>query len=188
MIAAGPRSAWPLLLGSLIGWAASVTLLVEKFKSLTEPGYKPACSIDQTLSCSTVMESPTASMFGFPNPIIGVVGFSVFVTVAVLLVCGIALPRWFFGAMWFGLLLGVASICYLVWDAVFKIHALCPWCMVVWAVTPALLAIVTNVLWGRSRGLLQILVEWRWTLVAVFYAVVILIVYLQFQSYWNSKF
>ncbi|MGV9665740.1 vitamin K epoxide reductase family protein [Nocardia niigatensis] len=188
MIAAGPRSAWPLLLGALIGWAASATLLVEKFKLLTEPGYKPICSIDQTLSCSTVMESPTASMFGFPNPIIGVVGFSVAVTIGVLAVCGISMPRWFLGSLWFGLLLGVGAICYLVWDAVFEIRALCPWCMVVWTVTPALLAIVTYMLWGRSRGLLQILVEWRWTLVAVFYAVVILIVYIQFQSYWNSKF
>ncbi|MEC3951465.1 vitamin K epoxide reductase family protein [Nocardia sp. CDC153] len=188
MISAGPRSAWPLLLGALIGWGASVTLLVEKFKSLTEPNYKPMCSIDATLSCTTVMESKSASLFGFPNPIIGVVGFSVFVTIGVLLVVGISLPRWFFGGMWLGLLLGVAAIGWLVWDATFEIHALCPWCMVVWAVTPAMFAIVTGLLFGRSRGLLQILVEWRWTLIAIFYAVVILIVYIQFQSYWNSKF
>ncbi|AYF73490.1 hypothetical protein D7D52_06035 [Nocardia yunnanensis] len=188
MIAAGPRSAWPLLLGALIGWGASVTLLVEKFKSLTEPGYKPMCTIDQTISCTTVMDSKTASMFGFPNPIIGVVGFSVFVTVAVLLVVGISLPRWFFGGMWLGLLLGVCAIGYLVWDATFEIHALCPWCMVVWTVTPAMFAIVTGLLFRGARGPLRILAEWRWTLVAIGYAVIVLIVYLQFQSYWNDKF
>ncbi|WP_405486476.1 vitamin K epoxide reductase family protein [Nocardia sp. NBC_00511] len=188
MISAGPRSAWALLLGALIGWGASVTLLVEKFKSLTEPGYKPLCSIDQTLSCSTVMEAPSASMFGFPNPIIGVIGFSVMVTLALLLVAGISLPRWIIGGMWLGYLVGVAAIGWLVWDAVFEIRALCPWCMVVWAVTPALLAVTTGLLFGRSRGVWQIVVEWRWTLVAIFYAVVVLIVYIQFQSYWNSKF
>ncbi|MEV0461929.1 vitamin K epoxide reductase family protein [Nocardia tengchongensis] len=188
MISAGPRSAWPLLLAALIGWGASVTLLVEKFKSLTEPGYRPSCTIDSTLSCTTVMADKTASLFGFPNPIIGVVGFSVFVTIGVLLVCGISLPRWFVGGMWAGLLAGVAAIGWLVWDATFRIHALCPWCMVVWAVTPAMFAIVTGLLFGRSRGVAQIVAEWRWTLVAIAYAVIILIVYIQFQSYWNDKF
>ncbi|MFE4461427.1 vitamin K epoxide reductase family protein [Nocardia tengchongensis] len=188
MISAGPRSAWPLLLAALIGWGASVTLLVEKFKSLTEPGYRPSCTIDSTLSCTTVMADKTASLFGFPNPIIGVVGFSAFVTIGVLLVCGISLPRWFVGGMWAGLLAGVAAIGWLVWDATFHIHALCPWCMVVWAVTPAMFAIVTGLLFGRSRGVAQIVAEWRWTLVAIAYAVIILIVYIQFQSYWNDKF
>ncbi|GAB4589462.1 vitamin K epoxide reductase family protein [Nocardia sp. IFM 10818] len=186
MIAAPPRSAWPLLLGGLIGWGASVTLLVDKFKLFTDPGFQPLCNIDQVVACTTVMQSDQAAAFGFPNPIIGVVGFSVVVTLGVLAVAGIGFPRWIWGGLWFGLLLGVAFICWLIYEAVFNIRALCPWCMVVWAVVPPLLAIVTGQLWGKSRGFLQIVVEWRWTVVAVYYAVVILIVYIQFQDHWRS--
>ncbi|QLY32222.1 vitamin K epoxide reductase family protein [Nocardia huaxiensis] len=187
MISAPPRSAWPVLLLGLLGWGASVTLLVEKFKSLTDSGYKPLCSIDSVVSCTTVMDSSEAAFFGFPNPIIGVVGFSVVVTLGVLAVVGIGFPRWVWGGLWFGLLLGTVAVCWLIYHAVFTIHALCPWCMVVWAVVPPLLALVTGLLWGRSRGFVQVVVEWRWTMVAVYYAVVILIVYIQFQDYWSSK-
>ncbi|MET9491710.1 vitamin K epoxide reductase family protein [Nocardia sp. NPDC006630] len=186
IIAAAPKSAWPLLLGGLIGWAASVTLLVDKFKLYTEPGFKPLCSIDQTISCTTVMDSDQAAAFGFPNPIIGVVGYSVVVTLGVLAIANVGLPRWVWGGLWVGLAAGMGFIGWLIYQAVFLIHALCPWCMVVWAVTPLLLAVVTGQLWGNSRGVLQIVVEWRWTVVAIYYAVVILIVYIQFQDYWRD--
>ncbi|MFJ4653069.1 vitamin K epoxide reductase family protein [Nocardia sp. NPDC088792] len=188
IVSAPPRSAWALLIGALLGWAASVTLLVEKFKALTEPGYKPLCSIDQVVACTTVMDSKQASLFGFPNPIIGVVGFSVVVTLAVIAVCGIGFPRWMWGGLWLGLFAGIVAVVWLVYQAVFEIHALCPWCMVVWTVLPAMLAVTTNVLWGNSRGFVQVIVEWRWTLVALFYATIILIVYIQFQDYWDSRF
>ncbi|WP_067700761.1 vitamin K epoxide reductase family protein [Nocardia jejuensis] len=187
MVAAPPRSAWPVLLCGLIGWGASVTLLIDKFKLFTDPGFKPLCSIDQVVACTTVMQSDQAAAFGFPNPIIGVVGFSVVVTLGVLAVAGIAFPRWIWGGLWVGLLLGIGFIGWLFYQAVFRIHALCPWCMVVWAVTPILLAIVTGQIWGKSRGVIQVIVEWRWTLVAVYYAVMILIVYIQFQDYWRDK-
>ncbi|MFE6860648.1 vitamin K epoxide reductase family protein [Nocardia sp. NPDC057668] len=186
MISAPPRSAWPLLLGGLIGWGASVTLLVEKFKLFTDSSYVPSCNIDQVVACTAVMQSDQAAAFGFPNPIIGVVGFSVVVTLGVLSVAGIGFPRWIWGGLWTGLLAGMGFIFWLIYSAVFQIRALCPWCMVVWAVTPMLLVIVTGQLWGRSRGLLQVVVEWRWTVAAIYYAVVILIVYIQFQDHWRD--
>lgn len=184
IISAPPKSAWALLLGGLVGWFASVILTVDKFKLFTDPGFKPLCSIDQVMACTTVMESDQAAAFGFPNPIIGIVGFSVVVTLAVLAVSGGGFPRWMWASLWVGLVLGLAFICWLIYQAVFEIHALCPWCMVVWVATPALFAVVTGQLWGKSRGGLQIVVEWRWTVVAVFYAVVALILFLQFQDYW----
>lgn len=186
MSIAPPRAAWILLIGGLAGWLASVTLTVERFKLFTDPGYTPSCSINPILSCGSVMTTDQAAVFGFPNPLIGIVGFSVLVTLAVLSVAGVGLPRWIWGGLWLGLLLGVGFVCWLIFQSLYRIEALCPYCMVVWAVITPLLAVVTDQLWGGARGPLRILAEWRWTFVAVFYAVVLLLVFLKFQDYWLS--
>lgn len=51
------------------------------------------------LSCGSIMRTDQAEAFGFPNPILGVAGFAVIVTVGVVLVGGATLPHWF----WIGL-------------------------------------------------------------------------------------
>lgn len=180
------RSAWILLIGGLAGWIASVTLTVERFKLFMDPDYKPSCSINPILSCGSVMATDQAAVFGFPNPLIGVVGFSVLVTLAVLAIAGVGFPRWIWGGLWLGLLLGMVFIGWLIFQSLYRINALCPYCMVVWAATPVLLAVVTDQLWRDARGPLRIVAEWRWTVVVVFYAVVLVLVFLRFQDYWMS--
>ncbi|WP_107659619.1 vitamin K epoxide reductase family protein [Nocardia suismassiliense] len=186
MITAPPRAAWILLLGGLAGWLASVALTVERFKLFTEPGYTPSCSINPILSCGSVMVTEQAAVFGFPNPLIGIVGFSVLVTLGVLSVVGVGFPQWIWGGLWLGLAAGVGFVCWLIFQSLYRINALCPYCMVVWAVITPLLAVVTDQLWGGSRGPLRVLAEWRWTIVALFYAVVLLLIFLRFQDYWLS--
>ncbi|MBU3060749.1 vitamin K epoxide reductase family protein [Nocardia sp. NEAU-G5] len=186
MIAAPARSAWTLLVGSLAGWISAVILTVEDFKLLMNPAYKPSCNLNPIIACGSVMATHQARIFGFPNPIMGVVGFSVAVTIAVLAVAGIALPKWFWGGLWLGLVLGIVFICWLIFQTLYRIGALCPYCMVVWVFTPILLAVVTDQIWGNARGFVRILVEWRWTLVVVFYAIVLVMVFLRFQTYWMS--
>lgn len=186
MIAAPARSAWVLLIGSLAGWISSVVLTVDDFKLLLNPAYKPSCNLNPIIACGSVMVTHQARVFGFPNPIIGVVGFSVAITIAVLAVAGIALPRWIWGGLWLGLLLGIGFIGWLIFQTLYRIGALCPYCMVVWVFVPILLAVVTDQIWGNSRGALRVLVEWRWTVVVVFYAAVLVMVFLRFQTYWLS--
>ncbi|GAA5101406.1 vitamin K epoxide reductase family protein [Nocardia iowensis] len=186
MITAPPRAAWILLLGGLAGWLASVALTVERFKLFTDPGYTPSCSINPILSCGSVMVTEQAAVFGFPNPLMGIAGFSVLVTLGVLAVVGVGFPRWIWGGLWLGLALGVGFVCWLIFQSLYRINALCPYCMVVWAIITPLLAVVTDQLWGGSRGPLRVLAEWRWTIVALFYAVVLLLIFLRFQDYWLS--
>ncbi|MFI5781697.1 vitamin K epoxide reductase family protein [Nocardia sp. NPDC051570] len=188
MIGTPARSAWLLLIGGLAGWIAAVTLTVERFKLFENPDYHPSCSINPILSCGSVMATHQAQVFGFPNPMIGIVGFSVVVTIAVLAIAGVGLPQWFWGGLWLGLLVGMGFIFWLIFQSLYRINALCPYCMVVWVATPILFAVTTDQLWGASRGPLRILAEWRWTFVAVFYAVVVLLVFLRFQNYWLSLF
>ncbi|WP_198428656.1 vitamin K epoxide reductase family protein [Nocardia bovistercoris] len=186
MIDAPPRSAWLLLLGGLAGWLASVALTVERFKLLTDPGYIPSCSLNPVLSCGSVMVTDQAAVFGFPNPLIGVVGFSVVVTLGVLSVAAVRFPRWIWGGLWLFNLLGVVFVCWLIFQSLYRINALCPYCMVVWAIITPLLAVCTGVLWNGRRGPLGILAEWRWTIVALFVAIVLVLIFLRFQDYWLS--
>jgi uncharacterized membrane protein len=59
-----------------------------------EPGYVPTCSINPVLSCGSVMVTHQASIFGFPNPLMGIAGFAVVIVTGVLAVrC--RLPQWY---------------------------------------------------------------------------------------------
>ena len=69
---APPSAVWVLIAGA-VGLAAALTLTIEKIEILINPDYVPSCSINPVLSCGSVMITPQASAFGFPNPLIGIV-------------------------------------------------------------------------------------------------------------------
>lgn len=175
-----------LLICGAVGLAASIALTIEKIDLLENPNYVPTCNINPILSCGSVMSKHQASAFGFPNPIIGVPTFAVVVTTAVLVLAGIALPRWYWAGLALGSALGVTFIGWLIFQSLYRIHALCPYCMAVWAVTPIILVTAFRHIVAGMGGPLEILAEWRWTILAVYYAVVILLIFLQFQDYWLS--
>ena len=86
---------WILTAAGALGLAASLILTIEKFQLLADPSYRPSCSINPVLSCGSVMSSPQASIFGFPNSILGIVGFTVLLTTGIVtLTAAKALPQW----------------------------------------------------------------------------------------------
>lgn len=134
---------WLLALGGAVGLLAATALLVEKLRVLADPNHVPACSIDPVLSCGTVMTTPQAEAFGIPNPILGVIGFSVVTTVGIALVAGSRFPRWFWLGLQAGTVFGVVFVHWLTFQSLYRIGALCPYCMVVWAVTVPIFWYVT---------------------------------------------
>ena len=124
--------AWILVGCGLAGLAAAFALTLDKIRLLEDPGYVPACTIDAVLTCGTVMTSDQAEAFGFPNPIIGLVGFSAVLTLAIALVAGATLPRGIWLAIQAGLTFAVLFVHWLFFQSVYEIRALCPYCMVVW--------------------------------------------------------
>ncbi|TDW24477.1 vitamin K epoxide reductase family protein [Kribbella kalugense] len=127
--------AWLLLVGGSIGFVAAFVLTVERYKLLSNPLYVPSCSINSVLSCSSVMTSSQATAFGFPNPLLGIAGFAVVATIGVVLLTGAQLPRWFGLGLQLGATLAVIFVHWLMYQSIYRIGALCPYCMVVWAVT-----------------------------------------------------
>jgi uncharacterized membrane protein len=181
-------SAWWVLIAGVAGLAASVTLTIEKIKLLTDGNYVPSCSINPVLSCGSVMVTPQAQAFGFPNPLIGIVAFSVVVVSGVLAVTRVRLPRWYWVGLAAGTLLGVGFIHWLIFQSLYRIGALCPYCMVVWTVTIPLLVVVSAIALQPVRGSapLRTLYRWRWSVVAVWFTVLILLILVRFWNYWST--
>ena len=135
--AAPPFAGWIgwLLLGcGLVGAGASFVLVVERIALLENPFYVPSCSVDAVLSCASVMTSAQSELFGFPNPLLGLVGFPVVATVGVAAI-GRAAGRSLWLGLQVGTLLGVVFVHWLIGQSLYAIGALCPYCMVVWVVT-----------------------------------------------------
>lgn len=126
---------WFLLIAGLIGELASFVLMVEKIELLKDPNYVPTCSFNPVLSCGSVMDTPQAALFGFPNPMLGIVGFAMVAATGAALLAGARLAQWYWTLLWLGLTAGVVMVHWLIWQSLYTIGALCPYCMVVWAVT-----------------------------------------------------
>lgn len=75
-LGAGRAPAWILVVTGALGLLASFVITVDKFRLLEDPGFQPSCSIDSVLSCTNVMSSPQASVFGFANPLLGLAGYA----------------------------------------------------------------------------------------------------------------
>jgi hypothetical protein len=83
------------------------------------------------------MASPQAEVFGFPNPLIGLLAFPIVATSGVATRTGAVLPRWYWLALHTGATAGVVFVHWLIAQSLYRIGALCPYCMVVWVVTIA---------------------------------------------------
>jgi len=189
---AGPRVGRPsalwIVIAGVAGLASAFILTVEKIELLIDPTFVPSCNLNPVLSCGSIMVTHQASVFGFPNPLIGIVAFSVVVTTGVLAFAGVRLPQWYWAGLAMGTAFGVAFICWLIFQSLYRIGALCPYCMVVWAVTIPLLVVVASIALRPLAGnpALRVLYEWRWSIVALWFAAVILMIFVRFWSYWST--
>jgi uncharacterized membrane protein len=186
--AVGRASALWILLAGVLGLAAALTLTVEKIELLINPEYVPSCSLNPVLSCGSVMITPQASAFGFPNPLIGVVSFTIVVVTGVLALARVQLPRWYWTGLATGTLLGAAFVHWLIFQSLYRIGALCPYCMVVWAVTIPLLVVVASIAVQPSEAntVLRAVHSWRWSLVALWFTALVLLILVRFWDYWST--
>src|SRR5690242_4640793 len=183
-----PASAVWVLIAGVVGLAASLTLTVEKIEILINPDYVPSCSINPVLSCGSVMVTPQASAFGFPNPLIGIVAFTVVVVTGVLALANARSPRWYWAGLAGCTLLGVVFVHWLIFQSLYRIGALCPYCMAVWAVTIPLFVVAASVALQplRSNSVARVLYTWRWSLVALWFTALILMILVRFWDYWST--
>ena len=142
---------WFLVISSLIGFAASFELSIDKVKLLENPDAVLSCDFNPFFSCGNVMAFPQSQIFGFPNQFMGIAAFVVPLLIGLLFISRVQLPRWFLLGLNLGLLGGVVLVMYLFYSSIFAIGIGCPWCIVVWTVTIPMFCVVTgyNVLTGN---------------------------------------
>jgi uncharacterized membrane protein len=183
-----------LVLGGSVGLLAAAVLLVERFRLAEDPTYVPSCSVNPVLSCGSVMETWQASLLGFPNPVIGVAAFPVVITTGMALLAGATFGRWYWRGLQAGVLAGLALVLWLVVQSLAVIGALCPYCMVVWAVVWPLAWYVT--LRNAGSGVLgervaqarwvAVVREWHGLLLLLPYAALVLAITVRFWSFWTG--
>jgi len=183
------QTAWILVIGGIIGIFASIELIIQKIAVLSDPDFVPNCDINPILSCGSVISTEQASLFGFPNPVLGVIGFTIVIMFGALLFTGVELPRLMWLGLNFGALAGLVFVIWLVSQSLYAIGALCPWCMVVWAVTiPIFWQITTDNLASNrlslGKGLSEIIVTLKWILIAGSYLIIMALIFVRWQDFW----
>lgn len=176
-----------LLVTGAIGWFASMILLVERLRSLQNPGATLSCDISPFVSCGVLFDRWQASLLGFPNPILGVAGFVAPIAVAVGLLAGARFGAWYWRLFTIGVLAAWLFVTWLYTQSVYVIGVLCPYCMLVWAVTIPMWWYLLA--WGLKHGTLfgnrtrrvgQRLFTFTWVIVLANYAVIVLTILVQF--------
>lgn len=122
-----------MLVFGVIGLIVSFILSVEEIHLIKNPDAILSCSINVALNCSTVMQTWQASVFGFPNMLIGLMSYPIVITVAVVALTGAGkkLPRWFWNTATICYGLGAIFAYWLFFNSVYVIQVLCPWCLVI---------------------------------------------------------
>lgn len=123
---------------------ASFVLTVDEFYLLKHPDAILSCSFNMVMDCSTVMKTWQASLFGFPNMLLGLIGFAIVLTVAIIGYLDVKLPKNFLIAANAGFLGGIVFSEWLYYQSVFVIQVLCPWCLLVMLSTILIFATMTH--------------------------------------------
>ncbi|MER5882924.1 vitamin K epoxide reductase family protein [Streptomyces sp. NPDC001941] len=176
-----------LLLAGALGTFASAVLAYDRIQSLADPSYAPGCNINSVLSCGDVMDAWQSNVLGFPNTLLGIAGFAALGGLGVALVAGAAFPRWLWLAVQAGVTAAFVFVVWLISQCLFVIGALCPWCMLVWAVVLPLFWYVTlhclrTGVVRAPRPLVRTLTEYAWVGPVLLYGVVVVLVLARFGT------
>lgn len=164
------------LLTGLLGLWAAAALAIDYIRRLADEDYVASCDINPMVGCGLFLDSPAASAFGIPNIVVGIAAYPVVITLAIVLLGGGSLGVWMWRGLTLGTLFGIGFVTYLQYQAMFVLHGLCPWCLVIWAIMIPLFVHTLSQA-GRAgalgRGPWEAVAKNRWIIVALWYLLVI---------------
>ena len=186
--------AWLYVLGGSVGLISSILLSIEVFNRLKDPAYVPVCNLNPILSCTSVADSSQAHLFGFPNYFIGIGAYAALVLLGVGLLAGGRFKRWFWQLVQLGVTFAFAFITWLQFESLYRIGALCIFCMIVWTVTAPIFWYTTlhNLKAGNIRtpkslnGLVGFAWKFQHEILVSWYLLILVLILKRFWYYWSS--
>ncbi|MEU7991836.1 vitamin K epoxide reductase family protein [Rothia amarae] len=173
------------LLTGILAFASSAMLVYEHLQIAKDASHVSVCDMNAILNCGTVMRTPFAEAFGFPNPYIGLVGYAITITIATAMLAGARFSRWYWLCMNVGHVLAFCFILYLWFNTTFVIGALCLFCMIVWIMQTILMVKTTayNIQTGvipAPEHIRHAVAGWSWFVVILIFVLLFGIIIIHF--------
>jgi uncharacterized membrane protein len=134
-----------MLFSACLSLTASLVLSIDAVRLAADPGTSLSCNLNAVISCGTVASSWQAQLLGFPNAFLGLMAEPVVITIAVASLGGARFPRWFMFSAQVVYSFGLVFAYWLLYQSMFHIGALCPWCLLVTASTTLVFSTLTHV-------------------------------------------
>ncbi len=116
-------------LGAIVGLVSAFWQMMEKITLLKSTGTPLTCDLNSVFSCSNVLNSQQASIFGPPNSLICTVLFTVLLMTGVVGWMGGKITRNVRLVVQFFSLFMVAFGTWFLWQSAYRIGALCVFCI-----------------------------------------------------------
>lgn len=155
------------VLAGLGGLLASFNLAVDRLVLLASPTATLNCDISEEVSCGKVDQSWQASLMHFgdtpvPNAFIGLIAYTILITVGVSLAAGVTFPKWFSRSALAGQLIMLVFSYWLLSQSFFgwlqkpgeedHYGALCPWCVLLMFSTTIMTFMLSHILVLQDGG------------------------------------
>lgn len=118
-----------LAVGAAIGLVAAFLQTIEKLRLIENKNAALPCNINDVFSCSTVLNAPQSSLFGFPNSLICMIVFTIFLTVGI---AGLMGSRLTVRALYSAQALALFMLAFALWflfTSTYVIGAICIFCL-----------------------------------------------------------
>lgn len=188
--------AWVLTIAGAGGIFASLMLSIEEFHFLKHPHQQLACDINPLIGCGNILNTWQGHVFlGIPNQFLGLIAFTVVTTLGVLLLAKVSFPKWIWQGLQAGMFGGLVFISWFFIESLFVLKHLCPYCMLTWTVTIALVWYTT--LYNLQTGTLPVkkplerakafVLRHHADILIVFYVIIVASILTRFWSFFGAN-
>lgn len=179
-----------LIIAGVLGIWASVSLILSRIALALDPGASLGCDLNPLVGCGEFITSWQASVFGWPNAVLGTIGFSALLATGVFFASGARPATWLWRGLAAGTVFGVGWVIWFQYHALVNFRMLCPYCLVVWAVTiPVFVHVMARAAQGGhlplGQRLTRVLVMDRWLIIGGWYLALLILIAVWFWDQWR---
>lgn len=132
-----------LIVGGCLGLLAAFSLTMDDIALLKSANTSLSCNVNAFVQCGKNIQSWQGRVFGFPNPVLGLMTYPAPIVVGAALLARARFAAWFWWLFDAGLLFAIAFVFWLAFQSIFALQTLCPWCALVYVVTIPMFVAVT---------------------------------------------